>query len=194
MLQFTPEDHFLRKMEQVEHNGKTEKLRDNVNCDYYTSDYEEALLEEQDLQTLREYAPDVSDIKAFMAEAKLVLKAKKKLSEDDQKLYNYTTWLTLYRKGLLMVSAYRDQIMPQIFEVYSIQERVTLPNENGDELTGLIDFTASFVDDPGTMYVCDNKSSSKPYKEDSVRTSEQLASYCEYKSTNKAAYVVIERR
>lgn len=190
----SPEEHFGLKMEQVEHNGKEEKLRDNVNCDYYSSDYEESLLEEQDIQTLREYAPDVSDIKAFMATAKAIIKDKKKLIEDDQKLYNYAIWLTLYRKGLLMISAYRTVIMPQIFEVYSIQEEVTLPNETNDELTGKIDFACSFVEDTGTMYICDNKSSSKPYKEDSVKTSEQLATYCEYKSTNKAAYVVIEKK
>lgn len=202
LLQFTAEEHFMKNMEQVKHNGEIIQLKDSVLADYYKSDYEEDLLEKQDIQTLREYAPDVApseeaarqSIKAFMEKANAAIKAKQKLSEADQKLYNYTTWLTLVRKGLLMVEAYRTQVMPQIFEVYSIQERVTLPNQDGDELTGLIDFTASFVDDPGTMYVCDNKSSSKPYKADSVRTSEQLATYCEYKETDKAAYVVVEKK
>lgn len=194
LLQFTPEELFLKNMEQVKHNGKIEKLSDNVNCDYYTSDYEETLLTEQVLQKLNEYAPDVSDIPNFMAEAKAVIKAKKKLSEDDQKLYNYVTWLTMVEKGLLMIEAYREQVMPQIFEVYSIQERVTLPNEDGDELTGLIDFTGSFVDEPGTMYICDNKTSSKPYKATETAESDQLATYCEYKGTNKAAYVVVEKK
>jgi hypothetical protein len=194
LLGFTPEEIFHKNMEQINHNGEEVQVQDNFHADYYTSDYEEALLTEQALQKLSEYAPDVEDVPAFMAEAKAVIKAKKKLSEDDQKLYNYVTWLTLVEKGLLMIEAYRTQIMPQIFEVYSIQEEVTLPNPDGDELTGKIDFTCSFVDEPGTMYVCDNKSSSKPYKESETRESNQLATYCEYKSTTKAAYVVVEKK
>jgi hypothetical protein len=129
-----------------------------------------------------------------MEEAKAVLKAKKKLSQADLKLFNYTTWLTLMRKGQLMVQAYREQVLPQIHEVFSIQERVTLPNATGDELTGLIDFTCDFVDEIGTLYICDNKTSSKPYKESTTAESGQLATYCEFKETNKAAYVVVEKK
>lgn len=195
-LQFTPEAIFLKHMERVNSNGADVEVAQNINADYYTSDFTEELLNEAAIEKLRLFAPDVDDYKAFMEEAKTRLKAKKKLSEDDLKLYNYATWLTLIEKGLLMIEAYREQVLPQIFEVYSIQEEVSLKNEDGDELTGKIDFTCSFVDEPGTVYVCDNKSASasKPYKLKDTEESEQLATYCEYKDTTKAAYVVVEKK
>lgn len=205
----TPEQLFMKKMEQVEHNGKVIEVAKSPFADYYTSDFEPSLLTDEALEKLYWFAPDVVDVRkdeapfriyaranilAFMEACKSALKAKKKLSTEDLTLFNYVTWLTLVEKGLLMIEAYRTQIMPQIFEVYSIQESISLPNEAGDEVTGLIDFTCSFVDDPGTMYVCDNKTSSKPYKASQTGESPQLATYCEYKGTNKAAYVVIEKK
>jgi hypothetical protein len=200
----TPEQLFMKKMEQVEHNGKVVEMAKSPFADYYTSDFEPSLLTDQAVQKLAEFAPDVAGnqtpegaktaILAFMAECKAILKAKKKLNLEDLTLFNYVTWLTMVEKGLRMIEAYRTHVMPQIFEVYSIQERISLPNQDGDEITGLIDFTCSFVDDPGTMYVCDNKSASKLYAADAVKTSSQLATYCEYKDTNKAAYVVVEKK
>jgi len=204
LLQFSPAEIFYKKMERVENNGKTIEAAKSTYADYYSSDFSPELLTAEAVEKLSEFAPDVAnstDAKiakenflAFMDECKAVVKAKKKLSLEDLALFNYVTWLTLVEKGYLMLEAYKTQIMPQIFEVYSIQERITLPNEAGDEITGLIDFTCSFVDEPGTMYVCDNKTSSKPYKASETSLSEQLATYCEFKQTTKAAYVVIEKK
>lgn len=194
LLKFSAEEVFMQNMEQTKHNDKIEKLSDNVLCDYYTSDYEESLLTKPLIEKLRDYAPDVKDIKKFMAEAKTAIKDKKRLTEEDYKLYNYTTWLTLVEKGLLMVDAYRTQVMPQINEVFSIQEGVELPNEDGDILNGKIDFTCDFVEEVGALYIVDNKTSSKAYKESEAANSEQLATYCEYKGTNKAAYIVVQKK
>jgi hypothetical protein len=100
---------------------------------------------------------------------------------------------SLTNKATMMIEAYEKEVLPQIERVYSLQEEVNLPNEEGDVIVGFIDFVCSFVDEPGVMYIVDNKTSSKNYKEDSVRTSEQLATYCDYKLIDKAAYVVINK-
>lgn len=185
-------------------------------ADYYASDYTPELLTPQAVALIQEYAPDVLDPLQFMESCQAVIKSKKKLSAEDVPLFNYITWLTLVEKGYLMLQAYRDQIMPQIHEVFSIQEAISIKTEavkkvkleqcpqsgewlqveyeEFDEITGLIDFTCDFVDEIGTMYVCDNKSSSKPYKASETGESAQLSTYCEAKQTNKAAYVVIEKK
>lgn len=209
LMPFTAEELFLKNMEHVQHNGKVVEVSKSSFADYYTSDFEPSLLTDEALEKLYWFAPDVVDVRtdespfreyaranilAFMADCKSALKDKKKLSVEDLTLFNYVTWLTLVEKGLLMIAAYRDQVMPHIFEVYSIQERIALPNEDGDEITGLIDFTCSFVDEPGAMYVCDNKTSSKPYKTSQTASSDQLATYCEFKGTNRAAYIVAEKK
>ena len=81
--------------------------------------------------------------------------------------------------------------MPQIHEVFSIQETVTLPNGSGDEITGIIDFTASFTDDPSTIYVVDNKTASQAYKDKDLDESEQLHLYAYYKELKNIAYIVM---
>lgn len=207
------DDIFYKNMCKVESNGEFVEASKSPLADYYTSDFTPELLTSKAISLLEEYAPDVSDYFAFMEACKKQLKSKKKLSADDLPLYNYISWLTMIEKGYLMIEAYQEQIMPQIFEVYSIQEEVSIKNgpyqrevidprgmtesyweETYDEIIGKIDFTASFVDKPGTMYVCDNKSSSKAYKASQTAESDQLATYCEYKQTNKAAYIVIEKK
>ncbi len=93
-----------------------------------------------------------------------------------------------------MIDAYRVQILPQIDKVYDIQKPVSISNSDGDEITGYIDFIASFTDAPGVKHIVDNKSSSKPYPADSVKTSQQLSVYTEAEGTDKGAYVVVEKK
>lgn len=200
----SPDDVFYRNMLNVKGvNGEVVEVSKNPFADYYSSDFTPELLNSKALSLLREYAPDVAlgetdevtkeTVLDFMESCKNLIKAKKKLSAEDVPVFNYINWLTLVEKGYLMIEAYRTQIMPQIFEVYSIQEDIEIKNEAGDVVNGKIDVTLSFIDEPGVMYITDNKSSSKPYKKEQTGTSDQLATYCEAKGTNKAAYVVIEK-
>lgn len=193
-LDSSADEIFYNSMLKVENNGEVVEVSKSSFADYYSSDYTPELLTSASFALITEFAPDVVDPLAFMEDCKAVIKGKKKLSAEDVPLFNYITWLSLVEKGYLMLQAYREQIMPEIFEVYSIQEAISIKNESEDEISGLIDFTCSFVSDPGTMYVCDNKTSSKPYKPEETGTSAQLSTYCEFKQTNKAAYVVIEKK
>jgi len=86
-------------------------------------------------------------------------------------------WVSLHRKGVMMIDAYKEQIMPRIQEVLAVQKNVKLTNENGDKFVGWIDFVCKWEDDK--IYIVDNKTTSVKYKEDSVRTSPQLATYFE---------------
>lgn len=107
--------------------------------------------------------------------------------------YSQKCWLTLYGKGLMIVDAYEKEILPLIEEIYSIQEKVELVD--GDDIfVGYIDFVASFKDEPDVRYICDNKTSSRPYSTDSVKNSDQLASYAEYLGIKRAAYIVAEKK
>lgn len=195
-LNFTAEEMFRSKMLKVESNGQEVELAKSPFADYYNSDFSPELLLPEHLPGLQEFEPGYKlvDFLDFHTQCKEQLRAKKKLMKDDQILYNYLTWVTLCEKGLLMVDAYRQDILPQINEVFAIQKPISLKNESGDELTGLIDVVCDFTDNPGTRYTLDNKSSSEPYKEDSVEHSEQLATYCEAEQINTAAYAVVQKK
>lgn len=173
-------------------DGKT--LPDNPDCVYFASDFDPELLTITDLAELKKYDSDVTDYLLFFTQCRELIKAKKPLPLEDQKLHNLMCWLSLYRKGLLMIDEYKKTIIPQIHRVYAIQKNIHLENHSGDIIRGKIDFIASFVDEPEVRYIVDNKTSSQPYPDDSVANSLQLAIYCESESNNKASYVVVEKK
>ena len=192
----TAEEVFHDKMLVVEHNKATVELAQSPFADYYGSDFSPELIGNSQVKLLQTLEPayKLTDFIDFHLQCKEQIAGSKKLYPDDQVLFNYMSWLSMVEKGKLMVDAYRQQIMPQIHKVYDIQKPISLKNEDGDEIRGLIDFTCSFTDSPSVKYVSDNKTSSKPYSADSVEKSQQLSVYCEAESLQTAAYVVVEKK
>lgn len=86
-------------------------------------------------------------------------------------------WVSLLKKGIMMLEAYEEQIIPRINKVLAVQKYVKMTNEVGDSFVGWVDFICEWED--GNIYIVDNKTTSIKYKEDSVRTSPQLATYFE---------------
>lgn len=86
-------------------------------------------------------------------------------------------WVSLRRKGLLFLEQYEKQIIPQIKKIIAVQKYIKLPNSLGDSFVGLVDFICEWED--GRVYLVDNKTTSVTYKQDSVATSGQLATYFE---------------
>lgn len=86
-------------------------------------------------------------------------------------------WVAMKRKGLMMIEAYVEQILPRIKEVIFVQKDIRLENEHGDVFVGFVDFCAVWED--GRTILFDNKSSSVVYDPNSATNSEQLATYYE---------------
>lgn len=171
-----------------------EAQRKNDKVDYFKSDIDLDLLDTQDIVDLLEFDSEVENHEEFIQECFTILKNKEKMCEEDQKLYNYIAWHCLYRKGLMLIEAYYNDILPQIHTVFDIQKKVMLPDEHGNFIVGYIDAIVSFIDAPDERVVLDNKTSSKPYTDDSVASSEQLCTYCEHEGLAKAAYAVVEKK
>lgn len=193
ILTQTPEDVFIAAMRQGKNDlGETVDLPFYLDADYYFSDFDAALLGKEPLQLLKTEFPDLEgSFPAFRDECKAQIKDKRPLNNEDKRIYNYMNWLSLVEKGKLMIAAYKRDIMPTIEEVLEIQKQITLPNETGDLITGYIDFKCTFKDQPGVVYVCDNKTASSRYAANSVQQSEQLATYCEHEGVKTAAYIVV---
>lgn len=192
----TAEEVFVQNMVNVQDMYRNPvQLALNINAEYFTSDFTPELINNTHLGALQTLEPHYKlvDFLDFHEQCREQLSAKKKLLPDDQLLFNFLSWHSLVEKGKLMVDTYRKVILPQIDTVESIQKNISIKNEDGDEITGLIDFTAKFSGD-SNVYICDNKSSSKPYTAESVKESFQLATYCEAEGVNTAAYVVMEKK
>lgn len=169
-------------------------LEKNPLCDYFASDFDPNVLKAEDLILLARQYPSISDFHEFWESQSKQIQLKKELGTSSRILFNHMNWLSLYRKGELLLKAFETEILPQIHKVFAIQKEIQLKNSAGDELNGKIDFIASFVDDPEAQYIIDLKTSSKAYTEDSVSNSPQLNIYCEAENIPRASYVVLEKK
>lgn len=106
------------------------------------------------------------------------------------------SWISLKRKGLMILEAYQDQILPRIKEVKFIQKDIKLDNSSGDSFIGFVDFCAVWED--GRTIIFDNKTSSIKYASDSASQSEQLATYFEATrdelKVDAVGYIVIPKK
>jgi hypothetical protein len=159
---------------QQEINGHLEYLDKHMDIIYFKSDLDEGLLSLDDLALLEEERPPMV---ADLAQAKSLLNqaAFKVVSLKVLEYYNYACWLSLRAKGLLMLQAYERDIKPRIKKVIAIQKLIKLESADGDEVVGYIDLIAEL--DTGEIAILDNKTAGRPYEEDKVKTSSQLALY-----------------
>lgn len=106
------------------------------------------------------------------------------------------SWVSLKRKGLMILEAYKEQILPRIKEVKFVQRDIKLENDTGDSFIGFVDFCAVWED--GRTIIFDNKTSSVKYTADSAATSEQLATYFEATKdelkVDAVGYIVIPKK
>jgi hypothetical protein len=109
----------------------------------------------------------------------LLTESELQLSEHKQ------NFLSLSRKGRKLLDAYKENIMPRIKEVISIQGEVTIcgyddqNNQTEDSIYGKLDLIALIEDDDGKIRhaLLDNKTTSEPYPKDAVQKKDQLALY-----------------
>jgi hypothetical protein len=108
------------------------------------------------------------------------------LSESELQLsINRQSFISLSRKGIKLLDAYKEHIMPRIKQVISVQGEITICgyDEDGqsteDSIYGKLDLIAMIEDDKGNVRhaLLDNKTTSEAYSKDSVQKKDQLALY-----------------
>jgi hypothetical protein len=198
LMEFTPEATFVGSFSQARVANDIVRIATSEQAMYYKSDLDIDLLNDGDYKDIKDFGEEVeiilenrTEVESFVEECQQLFK--KGVDTDTQRLYNYICWLSLKQKGLMLIEAYRKDIMPEIEEVFDVQKRISLP-DGDDEFMGYIDAILSFNSESGVKYVCDNKTSSRPYKQDSVGVSEQLAGYAEHEGISKCAFIVLEKK
>ena len=116
--------------------------------------------------------------------------------ESDEKLLENCNknWVSLRKKGFMMLDAFKAQILPHLSEIIAVQKYIKLPSEDGHRYIGYIDYIAKFKVNPEAenyedikhiekyndkVVLFDNKTSSIKYKTEQAAESEQLAGYYE---------------
>jgi hypothetical protein len=191
-----PEDIFDANFEVFDINGQLVNLVCSPQITYFNTDLNPDLLQDEDYEKIAtlemgDLLITRENINEFVEDCKAIKKAKHRLAGDMLLMHNYICWMSLRRKAHLMIQAYRDQIIPRIVEVHEIQREVRLESPNGNYIIGFIDFEATL--DDGIRYIIDNKTASKPYKENAVEESQQLAIYSEFAQNRNYCYIVIHK-
>ncbi len=178
-------------------NKEMEDVKTSHFIEYFGSDFDADILELSDLESLSKFIDnagyeETDPIKLY----KIVsgnIKDKQEIPSTDQSYYNYASWLSLRRKGHMLIKHYKEEIMPQIKRVVSIQRAVNLPNESGDTLIGFVDLEAELEGHEGVLTL-DNKTSSRNYKVADINDKGQLLIYDEYTKNGKAGYIVLLKK
>lgn len=189
---------FDRKWQKIEINKQVHDLMDCTLVGYAKADFVPELLTEQDIFFLKEKAKELIPSLYFegITDLQKILQDKRSgksfdgFIENEHKMLNIVNWVSMRRKGHLMLEAYIRDIVPLIEQVKEYQFKVELDSNTGDTLVGYIDAVVKFKGDED-YYILDNKTASSPYEEDKVRYSQQLAIYAFALGLKKASFAVM---
>lgn len=176
---------FVETWTKQEINGKLEDIQTSSEVQFHANDFDSELLSESDHKliiknTVYETSSDL--VEAGRSE-KVIL----------------ANWLSLYRKGLLIINAFIDWAEKNIEEVLEAQCMIELEDEAGNEITGKADFVVKMKGYDVPVLV-DLKTAARYYDRNSVKVSEQLSLYyfylrnTKYPEMKRAAYLVLQKQ
>lgn len=202
-----PEDIFEKEFTTAKIAGTDCYIPTYTKVTYPNSNFDREILVSEDFEEVREHiAKGKINWPVLTPEEQLetfdTLREKKRaaqgfvgFTEDEMKFYNLLNWRCMRRKGILMIEAYQDHIMPLLEEVLASQERIVLLNDEGDIIRGVVDLVAK-VKGFGPV-ILDNKTSTIKYTDNAVLESEQLGLYVhclqDVYNTTKAGFIVLNK-
>jgi hypothetical protein len=117
------------------------------------------------------------------------------INKRELQYFNRASWLSLDRKGSILIESFKDQFLPRITKVLGTQLKGDIKSDDGkDSITGLLDFVVELegFDKP---IIIDLKTAAQPYKQEQIDLTEQLALYYAMKGeeygTDLVGYVVL---
>lgn len=206
------EKDYLIKFKELWHtakikNNKTEEIKefqifDNIEIVYSYSDFDGEVLQSEDLVKMSTWIEELG-IKYDKNEPIQTYKqiVKKRKSEyvnptgNEIRYFGRCSWLSLLRKGEILIDSFYKQFYPKIKSVISVQRFGVLEDSHtGDGLMGALDFVVELegYDKP---IIFDLKTSSRMYTKDNIDLSEQLSIYmalfADKFNTDLVGYVVL---
>jgi hypothetical protein len=185
--------------ENVDQPSRASPIFDNPEVEYFKSDLDESLLV-QHADLIKDWATELvpeefnatrpdKDGKAkvvtwqsIIAEIYSDFDNGYKVSLERKRFYARIHWLSLAERAALMLTALWNDIMPdfeylvEIDGVPACQYRVSITNNDGDEIVGYVDYVVKFKSKEFPV-VLDCKTAAAEYTSHNINTSEQLKTY-----------------
>lgn len=183
----------------TDRNGKVTGIFDNPKFVYGNNDFDEYVLAQADKDLITTWANEMrltrSDTDSI-ALVKTIQKAKKfrTLNETEKKFLNRANWLSLKCKGEILMEAFKEQFLPKVKKVVSLQKHAYLKDDvTGDAVTGYLDFVLE-IEGYDKAIIFDLKTAASPYKQEQIELSDQLTLYSaiesEHFKTDLVGYVI----
>ncbi len=181
------------------------QIFDNLDIQYYASDYDKNLFMTEDEEQLDKWADELLDEKRrswmeVFDEVNSAIKEDKPLDDAELAFYDRVMWSCCRIRGMAMLQAFSDDILPQVDltrrEHFAAQREVSMSNTEGDKVVGYVDYVL-FLKDHGWVII-DLKTAGQPYSMHKLDTSEQLRTYVaaigEEIGSRKAGYAVLLKK
>ena len=205
-----PYEFFDQLMTTVEINKKTFDLPTCPNIRYYKGDWDQDCLTDSDLNLIDLYAQDNGftdgEHVAIHFDDLYPRYKNHDLDDDEYSYMNFLFYLSIRRKGHLMIKEYQNKILPKIVKVHSIEKKINIGESSGDHsIIGYMDLVADFQlspddelydqfgDNPVTA-VADHKTSSTKYKREKIEDSQQLSLYDYAEEVGVVCYLVMIKK
>lgn len=197
-------DYFNDRWKTAFQNGKAKKIFDSDTVMYSHNDFDEHVLQPQDKQDMVGWLNELQiaglsndPVEAYKEVSKSKKNPYKAISDKELKYFNRCSWLSLKRKGELLINAFILQFLPKVKKVHATQKysKITDPN-TGDTIAGYIDMILE-IDGYDKPIIFDLKTAAMPYKDEDIDLTEQLTLYAGMEAinynTNLVGYCVLPK-
>ena len=187
--------------------GKATPVFDNDDVVFSHKDFDKDVLESKDFATLETWAKELKlmDDTATPTPQQLIDLYKeasdtkknpyKVLKKTQLTFFNRSSWLSMKRKGKILLNSFNTQFYPKVKKVLATQQRADLKDPNtGDTITGFIDMVLE-IEGYDKPVIFDLKTAALPYSQDDIDLTQQLTLYAAMKgkdyNTDLVGYVVL---
>jgi len=134
-------------------------------------------------------------VEAYFKVAKAKRNKYKAFPEQYLDYFNFCSWYSMLRKGIILLDSFYEQFYPKIEKVLATQKFALIKDDStGDIIQGVVD-TVLLLKGHDKPIIFDLKTSSRPYTDDQIEHSDQLTLYAAMEgrkyNTDQVGYIVL---
>ena len=186
-----PYELFDELITTSELNGEKINIKTSPAVRYFKGDFDARVLKDEDYDEIDGYRkskdlPDDWDFDYLWSRVE-----SREITLNELLYLNLVFWISVRRKGHLMIDEFKLSILPKIKKVYETEGAISIKNQVGDEITGLLDMLCDYEFDDGIKRVIiDFKTSSTRYPKKKLSESAQLGLYDYDRDIGTVGYIV----
>ena len=176
--------------------GPAKSVFDDPDIFYYANDYDENLFQPSDITQVESWFAELDSKYKQKTWQEQVGKFQGQVKNDsyiepeERKFAHRVIHRSCARRGMIMLSAFERDMLPEIEDVIAAQKQISIKNGDGDEITGYADYILKLkgIDEP---ILIDLKTAGKQYSNHDLNTSDQLGIYATAEKLNVIGYMIL---